>query len=82
MDPGIEKAEERVTHVSGDKEALRAYEMRQLGLSDFNTALASARNEGLKTGAEKIAHNMKTHGVPVAQIAQFTGLSETQVLQL
>jgi predicted transposase/invertase (TIGR01784 family) len=79
MDTGIEKAEERVTYVSGDKEALRAYEMRQLGLSDFNTALASARNEGLKTGAEKIAHNLKALGVPVIQIVQATGLSEAQV---
>jgi hypothetical protein len=37
MDSAILAANERMVYVTGDKEAIRAYEMRQMGLSDYNS---------------------------------------------
>jgi predicted transposase/invertase (TIGR01784 family) len=110
MDRAIQKAEAKVKHISHDKESLRAYEMRQMALSDFNTAVNSARREGIQEGlkegireglkagekegikkglregegkkAAEIARNLKAAGAPAGQIAQVTGLSETQIRDL
>ena len=50
MDSAIETAEERMVYVTGDKEAIRAYERRLMGLSDYNSAINYAREEGLEKG--------------------------------
>ncbi|MDR0583014.1 MAG: hypothetical protein LBG57_01510, partial [Treponema sp.] len=42
--------EEKLVYVSGDKEALRAYQMRELALSDWTSGLNHAREEGLREG--------------------------------
>jgi predicted transposase/invertase (TIGR01784 family) len=94
MDRAIQKAEARVEHISKDKEALRAYEMRQMALSDWTSGLNYARREGLKEGikagiktgeeqkAAEIARNLKAIGVPLGQIVQSTGLTEAQIREL
>jgi predicted transposase/invertase (TIGR01784 family) len=86
MDRGIQKAEARVAHISKDKEALRAYEMRQMALSDWTSGINYARREGIKTGEKQktveIARNLKAIGVPFGQIAQGTGLTEAQIREL
>ncbi|GHU05306.1 transposase [Spirochaetia bacterium] len=82
MDNAIGKAEERTAYVSSDKEALRAYEMRQMALSDWTTANSHARREGMKEGKIEVAQKLKTFGTPLGQIVQFTGLTEDQIRNL
>jgi hypothetical protein len=50
MDTAIRKAEEKMAYVSGDKEALRANQMREMALSDWTSGLNHAREEGRREG--------------------------------
>jgi len=50
MDAAIEAANERMVYVTGDKEAIRAYERRQMALSDYNSTISFARDEGIAEG--------------------------------
>ncbi|MDR1997668.1 MAG: Rpn family recombination-promoting nuclease/putative transposase [Candidatus Margulisbacteria bacterium] len=50
MDKAIQEAQKRITYVSADDETLRAYQMREMGLSDWNSRLFDARQEGLFEG--------------------------------
>jgi predicted transposase/invertase (TIGR01784 family) len=82
MDEAIQKADERMVYVTGDKEAIRAYEMHLMRLSDItswrNTDREEARAEGKAEGKAEsiyeIAQKMKEKGVPTAQIAEYTDL--------
>jgi predicted transposase/invertase (TIGR01784 family) len=73
-----------------DKEALRAYQMRAMALSDWTSGLNQAREEGLEEGIQKgiqkgiqeTARNFKKIGIPVEQIAQGTGLSLEEIAKL
>jgi predicted transposase/invertase (TIGR01784 family) len=90
MDSGIRKAEEKMEYVTRDKEALRAYQMREMALSDWTSGLNHARKEGIQEGMQEgiqkgrleIARNLKKIGVPVGQIAQGTGLSVEDIAKL
>ncbi|GHV72133.1 hypothetical protein AGMMS49928_27950 [Spirochaetia bacterium] len=82
MDNAIGKAEERAAYVSSDKEALRAYEMRQMALSDWTTANNRARREGMREGVIDVAQKLKAMGISISQIAQGTGLTEDQIRKL
>jgi predicted transposase/invertase (TIGR01784 family) len=75
MDTAIREAEKKMEYVYGDKEALRAYQMRELALSDWTSGINHARLE------EKleIARNLKRVGVSVNQIVEATGLTEDQI---
>ena len=46
MDTAIQSANERMVHVTGDKEAIRAYWRHQMDLSDRTSELNYARDEG------------------------------------
>jgi predicted transposase/invertase (TIGR01784 family) len=50
MDTAIRKAEEKMAYVASDKEALRAYQMRAMALSDMTSGFNHAREEGLREG--------------------------------
>ncbi|MDR0457115.1 MAG: Rpn family recombination-promoting nuclease/putative transposase [Treponema sp.] len=50
MDSAIQAANERMVYVTGDKEAIRAYEMRQMALSDYTSTMNYARETGLAEG--------------------------------
>ncbi|MFP3089476.1 Rpn family recombination-promoting nuclease/putative transposase [Treponema sp. TIM-1] len=52
MDTAIQKAEEKLVYVSQDKEALRAYQMREMALSDWTSGLNHAREEGIQAGIQ------------------------------
>jgi predicted transposase/invertase (TIGR01784 family) len=78
MDRAIEKAEEKMSYICKDKEALRAYQMREMALSDWTSGINHARREG----REEIARNFKKLGIPVEQIAQGTGLSVEDIEKL
>ncbi|MDR2364041.1 MAG: Rpn family recombination-promoting nuclease/putative transposase [Spirochaetaceae bacterium] len=94
MDTAIQKAEEKMEYVSIDKEALRAYQMREMALSDWTSGLNHARREGIqegmrkgiqkgmRKGIQKIAANLKRRGVPIDQIAEDTGLSVEDIARL
>ena len=81
-DEAIKAAEERLVYVTGDAEAIHAYEMRQMALSDLTSAENFARKEGLAEGLAKglekgkleIARKMKARGRPITEIAADTGL--------
>jgi predicted transposase/invertase (TIGR01784 family) len=78
MDTAIRKAEEKMVHVSMDKEALRAYQMREMALSDWVSGINHAKRE------EKIeiARNFKEMGISAEQISQGTGLSIEEIVKL
>ena len=91
MDSAIQMADERMVYVTGDKEAVRAYERRQMALSDYNSAINYARDEdhrkgirkGMKEGCQKgrqettfeIARKMRGMGDSIEKIHTITGLS-------
>jgi len=91
MDSAIQMADERMVYVTGDKEAIRAYERRQMALSDYNSAINYARDEdhrkgirkGMKEGCQKgrqettfeIARKMRGMGDSIEKIHTITGLS-------
>jgi predicted transposase/invertase (TIGR01784 family) len=83
MDMAIQKAEEKMVYVSRDKEALRAYQMREMALSDWTSGLNHAREEGIqegmREGRQEVAGNLKKIGLPVEQIAKVTGLSVEEI---
>jgi predicted transposase/invertase (TIGR01784 family) len=66
-----------------DKEALGVYQMREMALSDrtsgFNPARREGMREGILTGRQEIAGNLKKMGLPVGQIAHATGLSAEEI---
>jgi predicted transposase/invertase (TIGR01784 family) len=82
MDTAIRKAEEKMAYVSCDKEALRAYQMREMALSDWTSGLNHAREEGIREGKWETAKNLKKIGLPVEQIAGATGLSVEEIGQI
>jgi len=98
MDSAIQMADERMVYVTGDKEAIRAYERRQMALSDYNSAINYARDEGHRKGMKKgmtegmtkgrqestleIAQKMKAMGFLAEQIQAVTGLPIETIEQL
>ena len=70
MDNAIKMAEDRQVYVSGDEEAIRAYEMRQMGLMDLTSGLNYARREGKKEVAQKALNE----GATLEFVQKITGL--------
>ncbi|MDR1997705.1 MAG: Rpn family recombination-promoting nuclease/putative transposase, partial [Candidatus Margulisbacteria bacterium] len=89
-DKAIQEAQKRITYVSADDEALRAYQMREMGLSDWNSRLFDARSEGRQEGIRegeqrgKLADacKMKALGISLEQIQEITGLSAAEIERL
>ncbi|GHV36711.1 hypothetical protein AGMMS49546_02580 [Spirochaetia bacterium] len=86
MDTAIQKAQERVDHVSIDKEALRAYQMREMALSDYTSGINHAKREGLREGLregkQEVARKMKESGEAKSRITMFTGLTSEEIEKL
>jgi predicted transposase/invertase (TIGR01784 family) len=53
MDKTIAKAQEKIRLALRDKEALRAYQMREMALSDYTSGINHARREGIAIGEQK-----------------------------
>ena len=70
MDKAISKANEVIEFVSQDKELLRLYQMRDLAVSDWNSAVNAAKKEG-KT---EVAKNLLREGLATEVIHRATGL--------
>jgi predicted transposase/invertase (TIGR01784 family) len=90
MYPAIQITDEMIAAVLSDKEALRAYQMREMAQSDWTSGINHARREGRQEGRlegkqevqQEIARNLKKMGIPVEQIVQGTGLSVEEVEKL
>jgi predicted DNA binding protein len=82
MEPAIMKAAEKMARVSMSKEALRAYQMREMAMSDWTSGLNHARREGIKEGKLEIALKMKNRKIPLEEIAEYTGLSPENITKL
>jgi len=67
MDTAIELANERMVYVTGDEEAIRAYEMRLMALSDYNSAINYAREEGRNEERQRLLE-MLEQGLPIEEI--------------
>jgi predicted transposase/invertase (TIGR01784 family) len=86
MNTAIQAAQDRMVYLSGDEDAIRAYEVRFKAACD----LTSMRNHAIRTGMAKghaeekleIARNLKKMGLSISQIAEGTGLSPKAVQNL
>ena len=78
MDSAISKDNERLNHVSQDKDFLRDYEMREMALMDWNTGINSAKMD------EKIeiAKNLLHEGLSLQLIQRTTGLDRETIQSL
>jgi predicted transposase/invertase (TIGR01784 family) len=74
MDSAINKTNDLLNFVMQDKEALRAYHMREMAQMDWNTGVSTAIEKGHMEEKFEIAKNLKRMVLPVAQIAEGTGL--------
>ncbi|MBN2736542.1 MAG: PD-(D/E)XK nuclease family transposase [Spirochaetales bacterium] len=82
-DPDIAKAHKIYNYFTQDENMRAAYEARQKWLNDYNSAIAAAEEKGITKGKEEgkeegkvlIARKMMDLGMPLDQIALFTGFS-------
>ena len=74
MDTAIQKAQERITFITQDEASLRAYEMREKAIMDWNSAIGYHTRE--------IARKLKADNMSTDQIIKYTGLTEKQVNEL
>jgi predicted transposase/invertase (TIGR01784 family) len=82
MDNAIQMADERMVYLSGDEDAIRAYEVRFKAMCDWRTDQDYATEKGIKKAELKIARKLKKMGLPVSQIAEITELSLETIEQL
>jgi predicted transposase/invertase (TIGR01784 family) len=94
MDTAIEKAQKKIRFVAQDKETFRAYQMREMALSDFTSGINNARREGIAIGEQQgiaigdlkrsaiVAVNLRNDGFPVEKIADYTRLSVEDVIKI
>ncbi|MDR2394271.1 MAG: Rpn family recombination-promoting nuclease/putative transposase [Treponema sp.] len=82
----MREAVDMLYEISADEETRAVYEMRQKAwrdrMSQFEGYYEEGLEEGLQKGREQTARNLKLMGIPLAQIAQGTGLSEAQIKAL
>jgi predicted transposase/invertase (TIGR01784 family) len=69
MDEAIAKAQEKITFVLRDKETLRAYQMREMALSDYTSGINHARREGRQEASLEIIKLLK-EGKSVEEISR------------
>jgi predicted transposase/invertase (TIGR01784 family) len=75
MDRAIQKADARIASVLKDREALRAYQMRAMAMSDWTSAINQAKREN----SVEIARKMKALGLASVQITAATGLTTEEI---
>ena len=86
MDGPIAEAYRKLEEACRDQDAYRSYWAQRKYDHDKISAINGARREGLQKGNEQgrleVARKMKEMGLPIAQIAEGTGLSAEAVEQL
>ena len=78
----IQKAQDRITQVTQDEAALRAYEIREKAILDWNSAVGYHTRETAKETTKEIARKLKALNVSIEQIIQSTGLTKKQIEDL
>ncbi|MDR1914461.1 MAG: Rpn family recombination-promoting nuclease/putative transposase [Clostridiales bacterium] len=53
MDTAIQKAQEKIRFVRGSEEEFRAYQMREMALSDFTSGINNAERKGIVIGEQR-----------------------------
>jgi predicted transposase/invertase (TIGR01784 family) len=88
MDTAIQKAEARIAFALKDKEALRAYQMRAMAMSDWTSAINQAKREGKKEGeaegkaegrAEGKREGEKQKALEIARRMKALGMTAAQI---
>jgi predicted transposase/invertase (TIGR01784 family) len=83
MNSAIQAANDRMVYLSGDEDAIRAYEVRFKAACDrtsaHNYAIRKGEAKGETKKALEIARKMKAIGRPSAEITEVTGLSPETV---
>jgi hypothetical protein len=62
-----------------NKEALRAYQMREMALSDWTSSINHAKREGKAEGMLEIARSMKADKAPLEKIVLYTKLTPEEI---
>ena len=70
MDNAINEANKKLNFVSRDKDFLRAYQLREMALSDWTTGI----NTAYEKGKIEVAKNLRQEGAPLELIQKATGL--------
>ncbi|GHT50380.1 hypothetical protein FACS1894102_5850 [Spirochaetia bacterium] len=78
MDATIQKIAEKMEFLSGDKEVLRQYHLRNMGLSDITTAV----NTGIEKTKFEIAQNALRAGATIDFVQSITGLDTETIKNL
>ncbi len=78
----FEKLEKIVDIASLSKEEREKYDESIKVYRDHLATLAFAEQKGRQKGRQEIARKMKKEGLPVEQIARFTGLSVEEIEKL
>ena len=87
MDRAIAKAQARMALVLRNEDALHAYQMREMALSDYTGGINHARREGMAIGEQRgeektyhaIVRNAAGKGIPAESISELTGLPAEKV---
>jgi predicted transposase/invertase (TIGR01784 family) len=94
MNSAIRLVQENMDIITRDPALLRAYEGYEKAERDYVSGINAARREGILKGVRQgmrqgaqerdraIARKLKADGMSVAQIAEYTGLSEAQIREL
>jgi predicted transposase/invertase (TIGR01784 family) len=82
MDGAINKTNDLLNFVMQDKEALRAYHMREMAQMDWNTGINTAEEKGHTKAQFEIAKNMLHEGLSVDIIQKTTGLDSETIQSL
>ena len=78
MDSAIQKVQEKMEYIAQDKEALRAYHMREMAIHDYASCIANAE----KKGKIDVARNLLSLNIPMEIILKSTGLSLEEIEKL
>ncbi|MDR2140076.1 MAG: Rpn family recombination-promoting nuclease/putative transposase [Tannerella sp.] len=94
MDIGIWKAQEKIRHISKDKEALHEYHLREMALSDWTSAVNFHHREGMQEGIkegikegrllekENMILKSRRKGYSMELMRDITGLTEPEIMEI
>jgi predicted transposase/invertase (TIGR01784 family) len=82
MDGTINKSNDLLNFVMQDKEALRAYHMREMAQMDWNTGVSTAEEKGHMKAQLEIAKNLLRKGLSEELICETTGLDMETIKSL
>ena len=82
QDPILQKAMKKWENMSHDSSFRRAYEAREKLLLDEQAKLAHVGKEGIEEGKMQFIRGMYKNGMPLEDIAKFTGLKVADIQQL